>query len=346
MRDWIGGVVAVLQPEAMRLPVVACALTLGLRIQCSANAVHAVYTIHAKKEDHRRTLGSILESMNGAAFAVAMPSRIAHVNEFFRRVEIPRKRQFVVAAVDRNSLENADSVTKHIKAGRLSGAWWETRNHNNTTWFLTASASRVAVCLSHIKAQRIFLRSGYDIGLFLEDDVVVDKYLTRNIPKPHVDQALYDVVFNAPKGWELLWLGYCQENCTVQKAEMHKGITYKLSERPLCLHGFFSTRRASKQLINGTLPFDRPIDHSFGRVAGILKSYAIVPPLLSQDRPTMGSLNHNEQDLANGYLEKENEKLPQAFMGKCPANGGLKPSVFFRGDKKRPTSFYWKHAGF
>ena len=89
----------------------ACAFTPGLWVQCSANAAHAVYGPHAvhagaaitaKKEDHRRTPGLILGGINCAAFALVMPSKNAHVIEFFRRIKIPQKGQYALAAVDRN----------------------------------------------------------------------------------------------------------------------------------------------------------------------------------------------------------------------------------------------------
>ena len=79
------------------------------------------------------------------------------------------------------------------------------------------------------------------------------------------------------------------------------------------------------------MPFDRPIDQTFANVAGRLYSFDVVPPLLSQGREQMGSINHDEKDVTNGgYKASEDWLRPTPFKKKCLANGGLKPSTFVR----------------
>jgi len=162
---------------------------------------------NARDDFTKDNLGLALKAVNGAAFAVTMPNRRDHVVRFFKLMKIPQERYFVVDAVDRDSLSQNGMIASLIDAGTLSAEWWSTNNSSDgIPWFRTASFSRLAVCLSHVKAQNAFLKSGFDIGFFLEDDVMVDNYWKgRHRGSSLVRAAL----LNAPGDWEMLWVGYC-----------------------------------------------------------------------------------------------------------------------------------------
>ena len=303
-------------------------LVIGEALELTTNRTASTMgTIEKKRKIPPQTLGASLGELNGAVFAVAMPSRIEHVKKFLMLLNVPPKRRIIVQSVDASTL-GYSNVTALIADGVLSAEWWATKKSqtlrvkSNGTRVFSASYSRVAVSLSHLKAQQKFLASTYDIGLFIEDDVSLEPEFKTRMGR----RIVHSAIANAPTGWQMLWLGYCYETCEKGVRVKPNEVSYKRSIKPRCLHGFLATRKASSELITKSLPLRQAIDDAFGDAAAGLMSYVTVPRILTQAREEMGSLNHDpgRRDFARGYDKHRDREAPEAFKSPrgSPSNGG------------------------
>ena len=266
------------------------------------------------------SFGAALTLLNGAAYAVALHNRDS-VQAFFGQLCIPPARQILVDAMDAKTFEGA-FIADLVRTGQLDERWLN--GSYGANWWLRANPSRIAVGLSHLRAQREFLASSYDIAFFVEDDVAIESnWASGNSALTRVGLGLiHDALAHAPKGWQMLWLGYCFEGCEQQHFIQTSAKTvYKGSELPQCLHGFISTREASGQLVKTGSPLSQAVDRAFGLVATTLRSYNIVPSLLTQGRVAMASQNHDAGDFKHGFRNRTGHTAPLPFKPGCPPDG-------------------------
>ena len=168
--------------------------------------------------------------------------------------------------------------------------------------------SRLAVLHSHMRAQRRFLASrGAQIGLFLEDDVMLAPHVVGTIlpslrmgSPDRTDSCADTKTGNTGtriheallRNWSLLHLGYCWEHCTVLASRsarpLSSGGWIRNAVQPLCLHGFASTRETSRRLLSAIQPpFTAPVDVVWAkRLIRPQRVHAqiVTPPLLVQSR--------------------------------------------------------------
>lgn len=177
--------------------------------------------------------------------------------------------------------------------------------------------SRMAVIRSHQQAQKAFLASDHDVGLFLEDDIALNEALlvqrplgrAENAVRPaatlprHAQQRFHEALVTRRDSWELLYLGYCWEHCTPRAtssaAVMQWGGYLRDAVQPMCLHAFASKRDASKRLLQALAKPTAPVDMVWAKKlvrSRKIRAKILVPPLFVQARRAVRTRNGVEAE--------------------------------------------------
>lgn len=252
-----------------------------------------------------------LSKLGGAAFVVTMPSRQHCAWDFLANVLfISPHRIIVIPAVNASMLTSTvldgyianGSFDEQYVKGSLAKNIFSGRKRSYASFF---STTRAATTLSHLRAHRAFLASSFKVALFLEDDVGLSTrwdYTGGGVAEQRrlALSVLHDALLTAPIGWELLWLGYCFEQCRPQNqfvASNLSGLVFVRSLEPKCLHGYVATRSASKALLKAILPLSSVLDadgsnHPSLAVLQPVRTETITPHFKPKQIPRSCTLPH------------------------------------------------------
>jgi GR25 family glycosyltransferase involved in LPS biosynthesis len=153
------------------------------------------------------------------------------------------------------------------------------------------NTGRIACHYSHLKVINEFLKSGHDRCIIFEDDLYC-KY-----SKKYVSDILTKTFNNLPEDCDILYLGYCWENCK----HMTKVNPYIFNaHKPRCRHAYSINRRTAKILLDNTSVMYHNGDEMYNRLInnGTLKAYLASVVLFEQNRGYFGSeLDNNHKPI-------------------------------------------------
>ncbi|CAG8471658.1 7821_t:CDS:2 [Cetraspora pellucida] len=138
--------------------------------------------------------------------------------------------------------------------------------------------------LSHYKIYQSIVDHRYDSALILEDDIDFEL---------NIVSIMTDTHRNLPADWEILYLGHCSElegatnELLLDNSDISAEFKLFKSKRPYCTHAYaVSYVGALKMLQKLGKPTKFPIDIELVHMVeqGVITSYTIVPPVISQWR--------------------------------------------------------------
>lgn len=115
---------------------------------------------------------------------------------------------------------------------------------NNITYWDSVNKGRIACHYSHIDVLKKFLETNETRCIIFEDDLLI----TENF-KIILKYKLKNIIKNTPKNIDLLYLGYCYQDCN---NDIIVNKYMKKTNGALCRHAYMVNRKAAKIIINQT----------------------------------------------------------------------------------------------
>ena len=141
---------------------------------------------------------------------------------------------------------------------------------------------RVACHLGHIKILETFLKSNKERCIIFEDD------LCTSYEKDKINKHLENIFHNLPEDCDVLFLGYCHENCEEIVVENEY---ISRADDPRCRHAYSVNRHAAETIIHETSTMSENGDLMMGWLfqKNKLKAYLANHVMFEQNRHELGS---------------------------------------------------------
>ena len=188
--------------------------------------------------------------------------------------------------------------------------------------------SQLAHLFSFIYTLQIFVNSGHENMILLEDDVTLNPYLSYDDAR-----VMLIALLKLPKEeWDVQYLGYCYE-CDIVNYKKKNETFYKSALHPLCTHSMLISRKAAIIFLHEWRPvWNRATDEMF---LSILCKYGFEN--LKAIRPVQPIFNQRNA-LNDSYLKSVDLKEP--FY----SQRGRKCNRFYKACRKNYDPFHARQA--
>ena len=115
----------------------------------------------------------------------------------------------------------------------------------------------VAVFLGHVEILETFLKSDHDYALIFEDDIFLPNEEEK---QKEINIKIKNIIKNIPAEAEILYFGYCFEDCKKSKVYKKNPTLFKHAIRPVCLHSYLVSKKGAKILLREIIPLSDGLD--------------------------------------------------------------------------------------
>ena len=176
------------------------------------------------------------------SYVLYIPKREKYIKNVMNKLDIDAK--YILgppkAEVDREKL---------FKDGMLSKTYYDMNKKEEK--------GEVAVFLGHVSILREFLKSDNKYALIFEDDIFLPK---KEEEQKELGKKIKHVIKNIPEEAEMVYFGYCFEDC--KKAKPYKGNPELFNHAvvPVCLHSYLVSREGARKLLDMIIPLTQGLD--------------------------------------------------------------------------------------
>jgi GR25 family glycosyltransferase involved in LPS biosynthesis len=128
----------------------------------------------------------------------------------------------------------------------------ELKDNDIITQDCKLTSGKIACHLSHLKTLNTFAQSIHKTCLIFEDDIKIDS------TDEYVIKELDNIMMNIPDNYNLVNLGRCWDWCSIEKKVND---IFVISKKPLCRHAYIVNQEGAKQILDLSLPMDKPGDN-------------------------------------------------------------------------------------
>ena len=179
---------------------------------------------------------------NTQTYVLYIPSREKYIKNVMNKIDL--KPEYILgppkAEIKRDNL---------YKEGILSKKYYDMNKKQEK--------GEVAVFLGHINILKTFLKSNNKYALIFEDDIYLPK---KTKEQKEMGKKIKNLINNVPDEADILYFGYCFEDCKKSKPYKNKPELFNHAVVPVCLHSYLVSRKGAEKLLKLLIPMTEGID--------------------------------------------------------------------------------------